>query len=118
MASSYSLTTHFESGLGIGIKGEMPLGKISVLKLAPSLKADESVAFSGSIKKNLSLKNYCRTQIEVEPDENGIFSIFKDNFGNHLIITYADCVGPFLTLINLMDSRYDNLHKENKKKDK
>ena len=49
MVQKYALTTHFESGLGIGIKGEMPLGKISVLKLAPSLKSDESVAFSGNI---------------------------------------------------------------------
>lgn len=116
MTSSYSLTTHFESGLGIGIKGEMPLGKISVLKLAPSLKSDESVAFNANIKKNLSLKNYCRTQIEVEPDEGGIFSMFKDSFGNHMIITYADCVGSFLTLINLLDSRYDNAHKKDKNK--
>ena len=115
MTSSYSLTSHFESGLGIGVKGEMPLGKISVLKLAPSLKSDESVGFSGAIKKNLSLPNYCRTQIEVEPEEGGIFSLFKDNFGNHMIITYADCVGSFLTMINLLDSRYDNKHKNDKK---
>ena len=116
MTSSYSLTSHFESGLGIGVKGEMPLGKISVLKLAPSLKSDESVGFSGTIKKNLSLPNYCRTQIEVEPEEGGIFSLFKDNFGNHMIITYADCVGSFLTLINLLDSRYDNTYKKEKDK--
>ena len=116
MVQKYALTTHFESGLGIGIKGEMPLGKISVLKLAPSLKSDESVAFSGNIKRNLSLPNYCRTQIEVEPDENGMFSLFKDNFGNHMIITYADCVGSFLTLINILDSRYDNKHKDEEKK--
>ena len=115
MTSSYALTTHFESGLGIGIKGEMPLGKISILKLAPSLKADDSVAFSGTIKKNLSLPNYCRTQIEVEPDENGLYSLFKDSFGNHMIITYADCVGAFLTLINIMDSRYDAAHKKEEK---
>lgn len=116
MTQKYSLTTHFESGFGIGIKGEMPLGKISVLKLAPSLKGEESVGFSGNIKKNLSLPNYCRTQIEVEPEEGGIFSLFKDNFGNHMIITYADCVGAFLTMLNLLDSKYDNLHKEEKKK--
>ena len=115
MVSSYNLTTHFESGLGIGIKGEMPLGKVSVLKLAPSLKSEESVAFNATIKKNLSLPNYCRTQIEVEPEEGGIITLFKDNFGNHMIITYADCVGSFLTLINLCDSRYDDLHKEEKK---
>ena len=118
MASKYSLTSHFESGLGIGIKGEMPLGKISVLKLAPSLKSDESVAFSGTIKKNLSLPNYCRTQIEVEPEEGGLFSLFKDNFGNHMIITYADCAGSFLTLINIMDSKYDNKHKKEKESKK
>ena len=115
MAQKYSLTTHFESGLGIGIKGEMPLGKISVLKIAPSLKCDDSVAFSGNIKKNLSLPNYCRTQIEVEPEDGGMFSLIKDNFGNHMIITYADCVGSFLTLLNLYDNKYDNLHKDEKK---
>ena len=115
MTSSYTLTTHFESGLGIGIKGEMPLGKVSILKLAPSLKAEDSIAFNGTIKKNLSLPNYCRTQIEVEPDENGMYSLFKDSFGNHMIITYADCVGAFLTLINIMDSRYDAAHKKEEK---
>ena len=115
MVQKYTLTTHFESGLGIGIKGEMPLGKVSVLKLAPSLKCDDSVTFSGTIKKNLSLPNYCRTQIEVEPEDGGMFSIIKDNFGNHIIITYADCVGSFITLLNLYDAKYDNLHKEEKK---
>ena len=116
MTQKYTLTTHFESGLGIGIKGEMPLGKISVLKLAPSLKSDESVGFSGTIKRNLSLPNYCRTQIEVEPDENVLFSIFKENFGNHLIITYADCVDLFIALINLCDMRYYNAHEAKDKK--
>ena len=117
MVSKYNLTTHFESGLGIGIKGEMPLGKISVLKLAPSLRSDESVAYNGTIKQNLSLPNYCRTQIEVEVDENGMFSLFKDNFGNHMIITYGDCVGAFLSLINFLDNRYDYM-KEQKKEEK
>ncbi len=115
MTQKYTLTTHFESGLGIGIKGEMPLGKISVVKLAPSLKCDDSVSFYGTIKRNLSLPNYCRTQIEVEPDENGFISLFKDNFGNHMIITYADCVGSFYTLLHIYDSRYDDKIKEEKK---
>ncbi len=115
MTNSYTLTTHFESGIGIGVKGEMPLGKISVLKLAPSLKGEDSVAFTGDIKKNLSLPNYCRTQIEVEPEDGGMYSLFKDNFGNHMIITYGDCVGAFLTLLNVCDTRYDNIHKDDKK---
>ena len=115
MVSKYSLTTHFESGLGIGIKGEMPLGKISVMKLAPSLKSDESVGFSATIKKNLSLPNYCRTQIEVEVDDSGIYSILRENFGNHMIITYADCADAFMALANILDNRYDNKHKKEDK---
>lgn len=114
MTNSYTLTTHFESGIGIGVKGEMPLGKISILKLAPSLKSEDSIAYNGTIKKNCSLPNYCRTQIEVEPEDGGMFSLFKDNFGNHIIITYGDCVGSFLTMLNILDSRYDDKKKKEK----
>ena len=112
MCNEFSLDTHFESGLGIGIHGEMPLGKISICKLSPDLKGDSSVGFSATIKKNLSLPNYCRTQILVEPDESGIISLFKDNFGNHLIITYADCLPNFYTLLNLYDKKYDRSHQK------
>lgn len=114
MTQKFNLTTHFESGLGIGVKGEMAPGKISVLKLAPSLKVNDSVGFNAVIKRNLSLPNYCRTQIEVEPEEEGLFTLFKDNFGNHMIITYADCVGAFFTLIDILDSKYSLKHKKDK----
>ncbi|MBR0439546.1 MAG: hypothetical protein IJK27_02130 [Bacilli bacterium] len=117
MAQKYTLTTHFESGIGIGVKAEMPLGKVSVIKLAPSLKIEDSVAFSGNIKRNLSLPNYCRTQIEIEPEEDNIITLFRDDFGNHMIITYADCVGGFYNLLNLYETRYKaNMKKEEKEK--
>ena len=115
MCNQYELTTHFESGLGIGIKGEMPLGKVTVVKITPDLKADSAVGFTGNIKQNLSLKNYCRTQIVIEPDESGIISLFKDDFGNHLIITYADCLPSYFTLLNLFEKKFD---KKDKEKDK
>lgn len=112
MCNDYSLTTHYESGLGIGIKGKLPLEKITVVKVCPDLIGEHAVGFTGNIKSNPSLKNYCRTQILVEPDENGIISLFKDDFGNHMIITYADCLGSFFTLLNLYDKNYK---KENRK---
>lgn len=116
MCNSYSLTTHFESGLGIGIKGEMPLGKVSIVKITPDLKAGHAVGFLGTIKENLSLKNYCRTQIVIEPDESGIISLFKDDFGNHMVITYADCLASYFTLLNLFEKEYDKEHEEDKAK--
>ena len=33
MTSDYELTTHFESGLGIGIKGTMHVGEVTVCKV-------------------------------------------------------------------------------------
>ena len=115
MCNSYSLTTHFESGIGIGIKGEMPLGKVTICKLCPDLKAEHAVGFNGTIKENLSLANYCRTQILIEPDENGIISLFKDDFGNHMIITYADCISSYYTLLNLYEKKYEKLKETEKK---
>ena len=115
MCNEYTLTTHFESGLGIGIKGEMPIEKVSVMKITPDLKAEHAVGFSGTIKQNLSLKNYCRTQILVEPDETGIISLFKDDFGNHMVITYADCLPSYFTLLNLFEKEYDKKHEEKNK---
>lgn len=112
MCNEYTLTTHFESGLGIGIKGEMPNEKITVCKITPDLNGDHAVGFTGKIKQNLSLKNYCRTQILVEPDENGIISLFKDDFGNHMIITYADCLGSYFTLLNLYEKKYKSKTKK------
>ena len=112
MCNEYQLTTHFESGLGIGIKGEMPQGKITIAKMTPDLKSDAAVGFNGTIKENLSLKGYCRTQILVEPDESGIISLFKDDFGNHMVITYADCLPGYFTLLNLYEKIYEKKDKK------
>lgn len=116
MCNDYTLTTHFESGLGIGIAGRMPLEKVTIVKISPDLIADHSTGFTGTIKENPTLKNYCRTQILVEPDENGIISLFKDDFGNHMIITYADCLGGFFSLLNLFEKNYKVSEKKKKKK--
>ena len=105
MASKYSLTTHFESGLGIGIRGEMPAGNVTICKIPPSLKVDEVVALEGTIKSCPNLPNYCRTQIEVELKNGGVIFPIRENFGNHVVITYADCMVDFLTLLYMYEVR-------------
>ena len=55
--------------------------------------------------------------IEFEPEEDNIITLFRDDFGNHMIITYADCVGGFYNLLNLYETRYKaNMKKEEKEK--
>lgn len=102
MVSKYDLLTHFESDVGIGIKGDLSEGPITICKIAPNFsKSDNDLIISGSIKENLSIKGFCRTQIKVQLDEQSMFEMFKQNFGNHVIVTYGDVSNDFGPLLNL-----------------
>lgn len=86
MCLDYKFDTHFESGLGIGIKGKLNLGKITIFKINNNL--DEYEVFEGKIVENLNKNNLCRTQIKVQFDED-ISSMFSSPNGNHLVIFYG-----------------------------
>ena len=102
MVSSYSLTTHFESGLGIGVKGEMPEGRITLCKIAPDYSLDNTVCIPASIKESVNIPGYCRTQIIVSLGEEGMLDILKTSFGNHLIVCYGDAYQDFLPILSLL----------------
>ena len=102
MTSSYSLTTHFESGLGIGVRGEMPEGRITACKIAPDYSLDNCVCMPANIKDNPNLPGYCRTQITVSLDEEGLLDLLKASFGNHLVVSYGDVYQDFFPLLSLL----------------
>ena len=102
MTSSYSLDTHFESGLGIGVRGEMPEGKITICKIAPDYSLDNSICLPASIKECPHLEGYCRTQILVSLGEEGLLDILKASFGNHLIVSYGEVYQDFFPLLSLL----------------
>lgn len=102
MCSSYSLDTHFESGLGIGVKGDMPEGRVTICKIAPDYSLDNTVCLPASIKESVSIPGYCRTQIVVSLNEEGLIDILKASFGNHLIISYGDVYQDLLPLLSLL----------------
>ena len=102
MVTSYKLTTHFESGLGIGVKGELPEGRITLCKIAPDYTLDNTLCIPATLKENLSLEGYCRTQISVALGEEGLLEILKASFGNHVIVSYGDVYQDFLPLLSLL----------------
>lgn len=102
MCSSYSLDTHFESGLGIGVKGEMPEGRITICKIAPDYSLDNTICLPASIKESVNIPGYCRTQIVVSINEDGLIDILKASFGNHLIVSYGDVYQDILPLLSLL----------------
>lgn len=89
MTKSYKLDTHYESNIGVAIKGDMKEDVITIFKLSRNLK--DYFVTSGKIIKNLNETNLCRTQIEVEVDNN-IEYFLNRPYGNHHIIFYGNYV--------------------------
>ena len=104
MVSNISFMTHFESGLGIGIRGELNERDVSIIKLTPKL--DHTLFLEGKIVANRTYESYCRTQIEVKfDDEEGLFNLLREDFGNHVIITYGNIISEFLNLVHLYNQK-------------
>ena len=87
MVDKYNLDTHFESGIGVAIKGYLKEEKVTIFKLSKNLK--DYYVTTGTIIKNLEESNLCRTQIEVSIDDN--FEYFLNRpYGNHHVVIYGD----------------------------
>ncbi|OPL08012.1 MAG: hypothetical protein AVO33_02755 [delta proteobacterium ML8_F1] len=87
MIDSYRLTTHYESGIGVGIDGEIPRGEITIFKASATL--DRYFVEKAAIVKNLHEGNLCRTQIEVACPT--CYDFFMNRpIGNHQLIVVGD----------------------------
>lgn len=83
MVKSYSYDTHFESGIGIGLKGEFAKSRATIAKIAGDL--ERSWFCETDLVDNLSECNLCRTQIVLHG--KGFADYFLTNpIGNHHII--------------------------------
>ena len=86
MCLDYSFDTHFESGLGIGIRGRLNLGKVTIMKINRDFTKYHVI--EGKITANLGQNNLCRSQIKVEFEQD-ISRFLSEPFGNHLVIFYG-----------------------------
>jgi len=85
MLDSYKYTTHFESGIGTAIKGEVKLGKAKIFKISPDL--EHCVEIPCEIIKNESKQNLCRTQIIVKAAKASDYFLHEP-LANHHIISF------------------------------
>ena len=98
MPQSMSLTTHFESGIGVAIAGNIPVGTCTVFKAGSDL--GRYYAKVGTIEKNLRETALCRTQIQVKLDELSYF--LTDPIQNHHLVCtgdYTDEIKEFFQLL-------------------
>ena len=86
MVESCTLPSHFESGIGIGINGEVPLGNYTLCKLSGKT-LERSLICNGRLVKGEYLSNRCRTQVRFIFESKAEFEAFcKARVGNHIIL--------------------------------
>ena len=85
MVERYELDTHFESGLGTGVRGFMKEGPVTVFKVSGDLK--RHYIAEGRLVMSLALPNMCRTQQVIQlSDRLQTHYFLNDPIGNHHII--------------------------------
>lgn len=82
ICKSFVLDTHYESGIGVGIHGEVKEGNATIFRLNSALT--ECFAEEGTIKNNQYENKLCRTQIVCNFPE--LDKILKTPLGNHELI--------------------------------
>ena len=86
MVERYELDTHFESGIGVGIRGFMKEGPVTIFKVSGDLS--RSFVAEGELVRNMAKPDLCRTQqvIQLDEPEKAAYFLTKPIGNNHIIL--------------------------------
>lgn len=85
LVERYEFDTHFESGIGVGIRGYMKEGAVTIFKVSGDLS--RCFIQEGELVRNQSKPDLCRTQQVIRLSNPTQTSYFLNNpIGNHHII--------------------------------
>ena len=85
MVERYEFDTHFESGIGVGIRGYMKEGPVTIFKVSGDLS--RFFIEEGELIRNQAKSDLCRTQQVIQLSHPDKASYFLTNpIGNHHII--------------------------------
>lgn len=93
ITEGYEITTHFETGLSMGIRGKLPLSEVTIVKVFGDDLSEYWVS-GGTIIENLENDKRCRTQIRVVLDES-VEYFLEESLANHHIVVLGDFVQTF-----------------------
>jgi L-fucose isomerase-like protein len=83
---NYTIRSHFESGIGVGIKGTIPHVPVTLMRIGGK-ELNRLWSAEGLIEENTASENLCRTQVKIfikEPDK--LRQLLNDPLGNHLLL--------------------------------
>lgn len=85
MVERYELDTHFESGIGVGIRGYMKEGPVTIFKVSGNLS--RCFIAEGELVRNQAKPDLCRTQQVIQLSDKRQTEYFLTRpIGNHHII--------------------------------
>ena len=84
MTAGYSIRSHFESGLGIGISGSIPAGTCTLFRLGGE-RLDQLFVREGTMEESAFREDLCRTQVRVVVD-GPVDTLLTAPLGNHHIL--------------------------------
>ena len=85
MVERYEFDTHFESGIGVGIRGYMQEGPVTIFKVSGDLS--RHFIAEGTLVRNQAEADLCRTQqVIVLNDKSQTNYFLREPIGNHHVI--------------------------------
>ena len=83
MVYKYDYDSHFESGTGVAIHGDVAPGPVTVFKLSGDLS--RSFIAEGTLEECTASSNLCRTQLHLKMEDD-LSSLLTSPVGNHQVI--------------------------------
>ena len=87
MTEKHEYTTHFESGIGVAIHGELPAGDYTLVKLAGDMK--RLLAVNVTLTRCQYEKNLCRTQVWIQSTPIVSQYFLTSPIANHHILIHG-----------------------------
>jgi L-fucose isomerase-like protein len=95
LVGGYTVRSHFESGLGAGIAGELKDGEVTLVRIGGA-RLDRLWTAEGEIISTPREEGLCRTQAEIALSGEAIRSLLSDPLGNHLVLVGGHHAADFI----------------------
>lgn len=85
LVEDVDLHTHFESGIGVGIRGALPLGPVTLIRLGGG-GLERCWLADGAVVGGGASQDLCRTQARVRLGPGKVQDLLDHPLGNHLVL--------------------------------
>ena len=85
LVTRFELRSHFESGLGVALAGDLPAGGVTLLRLG-GRGLDALFLAEGEVVQAPRRDDLCRTQVDVQLEPRQVASLLDRPLGNHLVL--------------------------------